>query len=138
MIIDGINDGSEELEKIAEFISGVNPAKSYLSIPTRPPAEKGVYPAKASALSVGYEFFRERDIDVEYLIGYEGNAFAFTGNVREDLLSITSVHPMREDAVEEYLLKAHTGWGEVKKMIKEGELVEVIHRKNKFYVRKFQ
>lgn len=34
----------------------------------------------------------------EDLIGYEGNAFAFTGDVEEDLLSITAVHPMREDA----------------------------------------
>jgi len=44
---------------------------------------------------------------VEYLIGYEGNAFAFTGNVEEDLLSITSVHPMREDAVKDFLKKAN-------------------------------
>jgi wyosine [tRNA(Phe)-imidazoG37] synthetase (radical SAM superfamily) len=40
------------------------------------------------------------------LIGYEGSAFAFTGDVREDLLSITAVHPMREEAVRELLRKA--------------------------------
>jgi len=33
-----------------------------------------------------YQIFSESSIDVEYLIGYEGNAFAFTGNVEEELL----------------------------------------------------
>jgi len=28
---------------------------------------------------------------VEYLIGHEGNAFAFADNVKEDMLSITAV-----------------------------------------------
>ena len=41
-----------------------------------------------------------------YLIGYEGNAFAFAGNVEEDLLSISAVHPMREKAVSEFLARA--------------------------------
>ena len=138
MIIDGINDMTEELEKIADFISGVNPQKSYLSIPTRPPAEKRIQPASEHALSAAYQFFCERNIDVEYLVGYEGNAFAFTGNVEEDLLSITSVHPMREDAVVEYLSKAHAGWEVVEKLIEEQKLIEVNHRENIFYLRKFQ
>ena len=138
MIIDSINNIPEELEKIADFISGVNPGKSYLSIPTRPPAEKQVQPASEHTLSMAYHVFSERNIDVEYLIGYEGNAFAFTGNVEEDLLSITSVHPMRKDAVKEYLLKAHAGWESVEKLIEERKLVEVNHRGNKFYLRKFQ
>jgi len=138
MIIDGMNDEPEELGKISDFISGVNPGKSYLSIPTRPPAEKRVQPASEHTLSVAYRVFSERNIDVEYLIGYEGNAFAFTGNVEEDLLSITSVHPMREDAVKEYLLKAHAGWEAVEKLIEEEKLIESNHRENKFYMRKFQ
>jgi wyosine [tRNA(Phe)-imidazoG37] synthetase (radical SAM superfamily) len=138
MIIDGNTDIPEELEKIAGFISEVNPGKSYLSIPTRPPAEKWVQPASEHTLSIAYHVFNERHIDVEYLIGYEGNAFAFTGNVEEDLLSITSVHPMREDAVKEYLLKAYASWEAVEKLLYEEKLIEVNHRENKFYLRKFQ
>lgn len=137
MIIEGINDIPEELEKIADFISEVNPGKSYLSIPTRPPAEKRGQPASEYTLAVAHHIFKERFINVEYLIGYEGNAFAFTGNVEEDLLSITSVHPMREDAVKEYLLKARAGWEAVEKLIKEEKLIEANHRENKFYLRKF-
>jgi wyosine [tRNA(Phe)-imidazoG37] synthetase (radical SAM superfamily) len=43
---------------------------------------------------------------VEYFMGYEGGEFGFTGNIEEDLLGITSVHPMRKDSVREYLNRA--------------------------------
>ncbi len=47
-----------------------------------------------------------KELEFECLIEYEGNAFAFTGEVEQDLLSITSVHPMRRDAVDAYLERA--------------------------------
>jgi SAM-dependent methyltransferase len=37
--------------------------------------------------------------------GYEGDTFASTENVEDDLLSITSVYPMREEAVKKFLQK---------------------------------
>ena len=75
---------------------------------------------------------------MEYLIGYEGNAFAFTGNVEEDLLSITSVHPMREDAVKDFLKKANAEWDVVKKLLKEGKLIELEYDGKRFYMRKLR
>ncbi len=77
----------------------------------------------------------ERLQHVEYLIGYEGNAFAFTGDVEEDLLSITSVHPMREDAVRVFLTKADAGWSVVEKLVAQGRLVETRYGEHRFYVR---
>lgn len=38
----------------------------------------------------------------EYLIGYKGNSFSITESVKEDLLSIMAVHPMREEAIKNY------------------------------------
>jgi len=73
---------------------------------------------------------------VEYLIGYEGNAFAFTGNVEDDLLSITSVHPMREEGVTEFLKKANAGWDTIRELIKDGSLIETEYEGRKFYIRK--
>jgi wyosine [tRNA(Phe)-imidazoG37] synthetase (radical SAM superfamily) len=49
------------------------------------------------AINRAYQIFSEKAHRVEYLIGYEGNALAFAGDVEEDLLSITVVHPMREE-----------------------------------------
>ena len=87
---------------------------------------------------MAYQVFREKSIPTEYLIGYEGNAFAFTGNVEDDLLSITSVHPMREDGVREFLTKANTDWGIIKHMKRKNKLVEVKYNNKKFYLRKFK
>jgi wyosine [tRNA(Phe)-imidazoG37] synthetase (radical SAM superfamily) len=73
---------------------------------------------------------------VEYLIGYEGNAFAFTGNVEQDLLSITAVHPMREDAVDEFLVRAGSDWTIIHKLIAQRQLVDVVYKGRRFYVRR--
>ena len=135
MLIDGVNDGYEEIENIASFVHGLSPRKSYISIPTRPPAEN-IKPASEEKINAAFQIFKGKKINVEYLIGYEGNAFAFTGNVEEELLGIMSVHPMRENAVKEFLEKAKAGWDVVEKLLKENKLIETEYQGNKFYMRK--
>jgi wyosine [tRNA(Phe)-imidazoG37] synthetase (radical SAM superfamily) len=138
MLIDGINYGNE-LERIAEFLTELEKLdKAYIAIPTRPPAEKWVKPAKEDAVNVAFQVFSEKlGADrVEYLIGYEGNAFAFTGNVEEDLLSITAVHPMRKEAVKEFLRKAHADWQIIEKLLAADKLVELEYEGNRYYMRK--
>lgn len=136
MLLKDVNDNTENVKKVAEFIAGLNPQKSYISIPTRPPAEKWVKPASEFAINSAYQIFEKRGIDTEYLIGYEGNAFAYTGNVEEDLLSIVSVHPMRKEGVNNLLTKAGKDWNIVKKLIKENKLIEIEYKENKYYMRK--
>jgi hypothetical protein len=68
----------------------------------------------------------------------EGNAFAFTGKAEEDILSITSVHPMREEALKDFLKRAHSDWSTILKLINKGQLVETDYKGNKFYIRKFK
>ena len=136
MLIQGINDGRDEIQRIADFLATLSPDKSYISIPTRPPAEKRVRPADEEAINVAYQIFVSKGLSAEYLIGYEGNAFASTGDVATDLLSITSVHPMREEGVEELLAKANSRWAVVKKLVNEGKLVELEYEGKRFYMRK--
>ena len=136
MLIHGINDNSSELKEIADFLAQLKPNKAYLAIPTRPPAQKEVKAASESAINMAYQIFTEKLSNVEYLIGYEGNAFAFTGEIEDDLLSITSVHPMRQEAVMEFLKKANTDWGVIEKLIKDGRLLELEYEGRKFYARK--
>jgi wyosine [tRNA(Phe)-imidazoG37] synthetase (radical SAM superfamily) len=138
MLIQGINDHAEEIEKISDLIAKIAPKESYLAVPTRPPAEKWVRPPTASTINMAYQIFRGKSIPTGYLIGYEGNAFAFTGNVEEDLLSITAVHPMREDQVKKLLAKAGEGWAVVEELINEDRLMEVVYRGKKFYTRKLK
>ena len=139
MLIDGINYG-EEFKKIAEFLRKLKPDIAYIAVPTRPPWEKWVKPAREEIINMAFQAFAEAigEEKVEYLIGYEGNAFAFTGNVEEDILSITAVHPMREDALKELLKKANVDWATVEKLIEEGKLIELEYGKKRFYMRKLK
>ena len=140
MLIYGIDYG-DELERIAQFLSELkNLDKAYIAIPTRPPTEKWVRPANEEVVNAVFQVFSEKlGADrVEYLIGYEGNAFAFTGNVEEDLLSIMAVHPMRKEAVKAFLKKANADWQIIEGLLHEGKLVELGYEGNVYYMRKPQ
>lgn len=136
MLVQGLNDQAEETEKISDFIAQIAPKESYIAVPIRPPAEKWVNPPEEYSINRAYQAFKEKSIDTEYLIGYEGNAFAFTGNAEEDLLSIMSVHPMREDAVYEFLRKAKADRGAIERLVKEGKLAKAKYKDRTFYLRK--
>jgi len=136
MLLNGMNDSYEEAKKIADFLKLLKPTKSYISIPTRPTAVKGILPASDEALNIAYQIFTQNVDNVEYIIGYEGNEFGFSGNVEEDLLGITSVHPMREEAVKEYLKKAGADWQVITDLIKKGSLIELEYQGKNFYMRK--
>ena len=43
---------------------------------------------------------------MEYRIDYEGDNFALTEQPAEDILRITAVHPIREEALKKLLLEA--------------------------------
>lgn len=135
MLVNRLNDGVESVHKIAAFLNHVQPVKAYLAVPTRPPMEKWVSAPDAEVLNKAFQMIAEIFADVEYLIGYEGDAFASTGNVEEDLLSITAVHPMRQDAVRKFLMRAGADWQVVRKLIAERQLTEADYKGRKFYVR---
>ena len=56
--------------------------------------------------------------------------------MEEDLLSITAVHPMREDAVKEFLARAGADWDVVRWLVAHDQLVEAEHDGRTFYLRK--
>ena len=136
MLIKDINDSLKHAEALAEFLGELKPSYSYLALPIRPPAEKWAAPSGTANLNLFYQTLQPSVQNLEYLIGYEGNAFAFTGNLRDDLLSITAVHPMREDAVAQLLDNCKADDAELRKLITEGLLSEVEFEGHRYYVRK--
>jgi wyosine [tRNA(Phe)-imidazoG37] synthetase (radical SAM superfamily) len=136
MLVEGVNDGVEHLRGVADVVAKLEPDTAFLAVPTRPPAKQWVRSPKEGVINLAYQIFSEKVDQVELLIGYEGNAFAFTGNVEEDLLSITAVHPMQEDAVREFLARAMTDWGVVDGLIARGQLVESEYQDQRFYMRR--
>ena len=137
MLVKDINDAAEGVEKVASFITEIKAKRSYISIPTRPPAQGWVKPPDEETINHAYQIFKDKGINVELITGFEGNAFGLTGNVEENLLSIVSVHPMREESVQFLLKRAKTDQAVLKKLLSENKLKEVIYKNNKFYMRKF-
>ena len=137
MLVRDINDQEEELHKIARFISKLNVQKCYISIPTRPPTLKWVQPPEPEKVTMAYQIFKEYKLPVECLLGFAVDSFGSSGDIERDILSITSVHPMREPEVKTFIKEAGKGWGIIKKLINEKKLVQTEFGKQKFYVRNF-
>jgi wyosine [tRNA(Phe)-imidazoG37] synthetase (radical SAM superfamily) len=138
MLVRGANDEPDHVREAAAFVAALAPAVAYLSVPTRPPAEGTVRAPDEEAVARAYDAFTSAAVPTELLLGYPGDAFAFTGNVEDDILSITAVHPMREEAVAALLAKAGADWDVVNKLIARNELASVEFGGRKFYVRKFR
>jgi len=137
MLIKDVNDDRQHIKKVANFLTQIKSSVAYLSVPIRPPAERWVQTPSEEVVNQSYNIFKEKINQVECLIGYEGNEFAFTGKAEEDILSITSVHPMREEALMDFLKRAKSDWSVIDRLTEQGKLVESEYEGYKFYIRKF-
>ncbi len=135
MLLADLNDTETELHAMADLVGKLDPAVAYLSVPTRPPAEDWVRPAGEAAIARAFEIFSAVHEQVELLVGYEGDAFATTGDPEEDLLSITAVHPMREAAVRRLIERAGADWELVMGLVRQGRLVEVHYGDHRYFLR---
>ena len=135
MLVDGINNNDKSLSEVGKFLAQLNPAKAYLAAPIRPAAEAGIHPPSEEQINQAFQIIFQYFPRLEYLIGYEGNAFASTGDFATDLHSITSVHPMREEAVKELLKKSDKTWQAVSTLINTGQLKEIEYEGHRFYIR---
>jgi len=136
MLLSGINDNEKSLQAMAQFLEKVDPAIAYISVPTRPPAEKWAAMPSEQSINNAYQIFRTRLKNVELLVGYEGDSFDLTGNVVSDLLSIAAVHPMREAAIRKLLERSNESWEVVERLIDQGQLAKTEYQGNSYYLRR--
>jgi wyosine [tRNA(Phe)-imidazoG37] synthetase (radical SAM superfamily) len=137
MLVDGINDSPESIRAVGEFLRNAGIGKAYLAIPTRPTPYPAITAPTEESVNRAYQLLTGFVPQVEYLIGYEGDEFASSGDPRRDLLSITAVHPMRSSAVGQLLERTGTTWKTVEDLISDGSLAQVTHQGEQFYVRRF-
>ena len=136
MLIAGINDDEASLLAIGEFLERIDPDVSYISIPMRPPAESWAQMPSPERLCQAYHIFSQRLVRVELLAGYEEDSFDSTGEAKEDILAITSVHPMREAALRRLLEKSGDSWELVDELVEKKELVRIEYQGNSFFLRR--
>lgn len=137
MMVEGVNDDEEEIAATAAVLSTLRPSVAYLSVPTRPPAERWARPAGEGAVLRAHEQLAAAGLEAAILASNEGVDFSGSGRTADDLLAITAVHPMRREAVEEFVARSGADWSVVSRLVEEGRLVQVDYRRETFLVRRF-
>ncbi len=137
MLVAGMNDDPDEVEAVGSFLRDAGFTRSYLSIPTRPTPYAAITAPDEEVVNRAYQVLARFIEHVEYLVGYEGDAFAATGDPGADILGITAVHPMRESAVGELLERSGSSWQVVDDLIETGSLVKTTYRDDTFFIRRF-
>jgi wyosine [tRNA(Phe)-imidazoG37] synthetase (radical SAM superfamily) len=136
MLVRHLNNNSKQIKAIADYLAELRPSKSYLSIPTRPPALGWVQAPRRDSIDRAYKILHERIPQSDCMIEYEGNQFTSTGDIEKDLLSIAAVHPLRKEAVDRLLAQAGADWDIVNKLIAEGQIVDEEYEGQIIYKRK--
>lgn len=140
MLVEGVNDHEPCIRKIAERLSLIQPGKAYLLTPSRPPAEGRVKKASKHSLSSAAQIIRGiSGINVECITGEDTrDGFFFTDSVADDLLSIASVHPVREDIVDALLKERKAEKTIITELLEQGRLIESVFEGRKFYRKNIQ
>ncbi len=137
MIIKRVNDTLNNLSALSVIIKEIDPDTAYLSVPTRPPAEKRVQPPDIEKLNLAWHIFTTNKIKTEFLTGFEGTGTGYTGNIYEDILNITAVHPLREDTLNELLKKDNADINIVESLVRQKLIKSTIYKGKRFYTREY-
>jgi wyosine [tRNA(Phe)-imidazoG37] synthetase (radical SAM superfamily) len=136
MVIRNINDNEEDFVALAAFLGEMQPRTAYINLPTRPPAERTIATPSEDVVNRSWHILRSAVDHVEYLLGAEGDSFSSTGDLREDLLSITAVHPMRLEAVKDLVRRTNSEWVVVEELLAKGYLSTCEYRGDTYFLRK--
>ena len=137
MLVEGYNDSILHLEQCASFIAQLNPEKAYISVPIRPPALQDIKPVTEKKITDAWHIFKEAGPTTELLTGFEGTDAGTTGNVIEDILNITAVHPLREDSVASLLKQNNASYPVIDSLIKQGLIKGTNYKGKIYYVRNY-
>jgi len=137
MLVSGINDTDKIVTQTAALISEINPAIAYISVPTRPPAVVSVTPPNEYILNEAYQIFNLKGLNTELILGFEGTDTGFTGNAFEDIINICSVHPIRQDTMDELLRKNNADPSILNTLLYNKYIEKVEYKSKLFYIRKF-
>ena len=138
MLVAGLNDSAKTTRQLCDFLLELQPSISYLSIPTRPPAEVEVTPPSPETLQEIIEICAERVPFVDLLFEAEVGDFVSTGNLKDDILSITAVHPLREEALRDMVSASGGTWQVVEDLLAGGKISSIRYRDERYFLHHFK
>jgi wyosine [tRNA(Phe)-imidazoG37] synthetase (radical SAM superfamily) len=135
MLVQGLNDDEPSIHDLGRYLAAIGFRRAYLAIPIRPPAVAGVSGPDEAVLIHAHQAWMAQGLDVELLTGPEGADFAHAGDLERELLAIAAVHPLRQSALDALLRKAGASRAMVEAMLRDGQLRQVAHAGDTFYMR---
>lgn len=126
MLIEGINDDEESLNKYAELLKDIKYDRLYLNTPIRPPAESHVKTVDSEKMLNAVEKLGGISIDLLKSLG-------FHSEIKDDyeaVLSIIRRHPMNQFEIEEFLKSRNcTEIDKVLNNLENNQKIDVINYK---------
>lgn len=138
MLLQGINDNDIHLNSLVNFLQKLKPTVAYIAVPTRPSVEAYAIPSRPDVVARAFQIFSEKIPHVELLVEPEGNDFAVSGDIQQDILSISSVHPLSKHKLRKMLEKANTDWSVVDDLLDRKMLKRLRYQDQDFYIRNFE
>ncbi len=133
MLVKGVNDEPAHLRELADLLSHLRPEVVYLSLPLRAPAEAWVRPSEPRRVRRAESELRGRGLEVITLAELEQGPFAATDDLKREILSLTSVHPVTEEVLRELVWDAGGEWEVVEELLRERSLRRTVHLGRTFY-----
>lgn len=132
MLLGGVNDSSEALEKIAGVLERVEPDEIHISTPTRPPAEPWVELPSSEGLEYASSLFGSvakvlQPVGVDVETGIDGG-------IVDAIQSIVSRHPLQESEVVRTLMRWVPGQAlEILTTLADSGKIRIINRFGKSF-----
>ena len=136
MLVQGINDSVKSLADTAKFIKKAGPSYACLLVPTRPPAESGVKRLVNESIRKAYEIYTKEGLSVNLITGDEGESFVMGNDIKNDILDIVSVHPIKKQVLERLISQKGGMQDIIEEMIESSDIESFEHEGNTFYIRK--
>ncbi|MFN2396772.1 MAG: hypothetical protein ABR597_13920 [Bacteroidales bacterium] len=68
-------------------------------------------------LTEAWQIYQEAGLTKELLTGFEGTDTGYTGNAFDDILNITTVHPLRKDTITKLLEQNKTSLSVINSLV---------------------
>lgn len=134
MVVGGVNDGEPDSMRRAELLCEISPERAYIAYPIRPPAEHWVSPPSLERISCLMQGLVERGLASCLLTSPAIEDFSTVGDLREEILRIASVHPIREDSLVALLEKVGEKWDLIENMLDDEMIVQREFGGERFYI----
>lgn len=132
MLIKNVNDNSDEIEQLSNYLNALKREASYFMTPMYPPAEDYAISPGVENLQQLSGLIKEKVTNSVLLCCPETEEFFATDDFENELMGLLSLHPVGEDAVKHFI----KGNGELKilnGLIGDRSIKEIIHNGKKFY-----